>query len=192
MSKDEILAVAEKQMKTGGYENLSFRAIAEEMKISKANVHHHFKTKLELATAVANHYANIYNDQFDQLGQSMAPDYLGFIYAMEDIFWEEAELSGSCNVCVCAQLTKPETVPDELYKVALGHFDRMVSIFSKYAKVAQEAGTIRQDIRPEEVALQTGIVVHGIMSLSQTFPSVSLAKKTLFKQGVRLLETLRG
>ena len=38
--KDEILKLAQQQMKEGGYENLNFAKIAEDLSTTRANLHH--------------------------------------------------------------------------------------------------------------------------------------------------------
>ena len=55
---DEILDVAEKMARTGGYNGFSFREIAKQVGIKAASVHYHFPGKDDLGTAVARRYAD--------------------------------------------------------------------------------------------------------------------------------------
>ena len=48
--------VAERLIRTHGYNGFSFREIAAEVGIKSASVHHHFPTKVDLAAAVAGRY----------------------------------------------------------------------------------------------------------------------------------------
>ena len=41
----EILKIAEDQMKAGGYEQLNFAVIANDLKTTRANLHYHFKNR---------------------------------------------------------------------------------------------------------------------------------------------------
>ena len=54
--RDAIMDVAERLIRTHGYNGFSFREIAAEVGIKSASVHHHFPTKADLAAAVAKRY----------------------------------------------------------------------------------------------------------------------------------------
>ncbi len=53
---EEILDVAERMARTGGYNGFSFREIAKAVGIKSASVHYHFPGKTELGVAVARRY----------------------------------------------------------------------------------------------------------------------------------------
>jgi len=53
--RDEILNVAEREMRRGGIDAVSFRDIAAEIGIKSAYVHYHFPTKADLTTAAARY-----------------------------------------------------------------------------------------------------------------------------------------
>ena len=53
---DEILDVAERMARAGGYNGFSFREIAKQVGIKAASVHYHFPGKEELGVAIARRY----------------------------------------------------------------------------------------------------------------------------------------
>lgn len=55
-TKTQIIDVAERLVRSGGYNGFSFREIAAEIGIKSASVHYHFPTKEALAVAVAERY----------------------------------------------------------------------------------------------------------------------------------------
>ena len=55
---EEILEVAERMARTGGYNGFSFREIAKEVGIKAASVHYHFPGKEELGAALARRYTD--------------------------------------------------------------------------------------------------------------------------------------
>ena len=55
---EEILDVAERMARTGGYNGFSFREIAKQVGIKAASVHYHFPGKEELGVAVARRYTD--------------------------------------------------------------------------------------------------------------------------------------
>jgi TetR/AcrR family transcriptional repressor of nem operon len=55
---ERLMDVAETHIRDAGYRSLSFRNLATEVGISSAAVHHHFRTKAEMAAAVARRYGD--------------------------------------------------------------------------------------------------------------------------------------
>lgn len=55
---EEILDVAERMARTGGYHGFSFREIAKRIGIKAASVHYHFPGKEDLGAAVARRYTD--------------------------------------------------------------------------------------------------------------------------------------
>jgi len=55
---EEILDVAERMARTGGYNGFSFREIAKRVGIKAASVHYHFPGKDDLGAAVARRYTD--------------------------------------------------------------------------------------------------------------------------------------
>ena len=53
---EEILDIAERMARQGGYNGFSFREIANAVGVKSASVHYHFPTKQDLAAAVARRY----------------------------------------------------------------------------------------------------------------------------------------
>lgn len=65
----ELLDLAERHIRTVGYNGFSFRTLADEAGIKSASVHYHFPTKEHLAAAVAMRYADRF---FAELGDPAA------------------------------------------------------------------------------------------------------------------------
>jgi TetR/AcrR family transcriptional repressor of nem operon len=191
MSKEQILEIADRQMKDGGYDALNFREISEHLNISKANVHHHFKNKETLAIEVTDHYAQMHFQTFNEIGNQTAPDYIKFIKQINEMFWGMAKESNSCSVCVCSQVIKSDNVPAALLERAHSHFNTMNELFTKFAKIAIENKSINTKLSAKEVGLQTRIFMSGIMTVAQGFPDVASAKKVLGKQADLWLNNLK-
>ena len=54
---ERLMDLAEVHIRSAGYGGFSFRALAAEIGIKSASVHHHFPTKVTMAAAVAQRYA---------------------------------------------------------------------------------------------------------------------------------------
>lgn len=59
---DQILDFAEREMRRGGFDAVSFRDIAAAIGIKSASVHYHFPTKADLSKAVVTRYAERFID----------------------------------------------------------------------------------------------------------------------------------
>jgi TetR/AcrR family transcriptional repressor of nem operon len=57
-TKDAILDVAERMARDGGYHDVSFRRIADDVGIKSASVFHHFANKEQLGAAMARRYCD--------------------------------------------------------------------------------------------------------------------------------------
>jgi TetR/AcrR family transcriptional repressor of nem operon len=55
---ERLMDLAETHIRGAGYGGFSFRALAAEIGITSASVHHHFPTKAAMAAAVARRYAD--------------------------------------------------------------------------------------------------------------------------------------
>ena len=191
MGKDQIIAIAEKQLREGGYSSLNFRKIAEQMQTSKANVHHHYKNKLLLAEAVTKRYADYYLEKMDQMAQQLAPDYPAFLAAVEQMFWEMAETHNSCSVCPCSQILRDRSNPPELLETSHTHFESLLALFKTYAQKSIDAGIMNPALAADNVAIQTTVFLTGLMMMGQNFSSVSEAKSMMKNQLVVWAETLK-
>lgn len=67
---DRIIASAENQARSGGYNAFSFREIAKEIGIKSASIHYHFPTKENLATELAKRYTEKFNQHLSVITES--------------------------------------------------------------------------------------------------------------------------
>lgn len=64
--KQELLDKAEVMVRAGGYNNFSFRDLAEQVGIKSASVHYHFKTKSDLVVELVQRYTQRFQEQLLQ------------------------------------------------------------------------------------------------------------------------------
>ena len=69
----EILDIAERMARSGGYQGFSFREIAKEAGIKAASVHYHFPGKEELGVAVARRYTERFLAALGPPGDAAVP-----------------------------------------------------------------------------------------------------------------------
>lgn len=56
--KQQLLNAAEDKVRTGGYNNFSFRGLADQIGIKSSSVHYHFPTKADLGAELARQYTD--------------------------------------------------------------------------------------------------------------------------------------
>ncbi len=93
---DEILDVAQRMIREGGFHAFSFRQIADELAIKSASVHYHYPTKEALGAAVTTRYTERF---LIALG---APDQAKPLHHYAAVFRRALESDG--HPCLCGIL----------------------------------------------------------------------------------------
>lgn len=164
--RDEILKLAEDQMKAGGFEHLSFAAISSQLGTTRANLHYHFKNKETLGLEVTKRFIA---DQEADVIKTMAQfpgNFPGFIVAMEDWLWGHRECNGAVGSCVCEQIIRQPEVPASLLGLAKKHFQVFRNLMVEHVIESQEQGTIVKDVDSSQIALEAGCIMFGLGQMS--------------------------
>lgn len=146
---ERILATAERLFAEQGFDAVSMHAIAEQARVSKANVFHHFISKNELYIAVLRHACRDAGQHLDDLGSDDAPlaERLGkFARAHLSSLLEHSQVT---RLSLRELLNDDSRQSQELAEKVYGEkFARFVAIL----RAGQEAGELRADIDPAMVA----------------------------------------
>jgi TetR/AcrR family transcriptional repressor of nem operon len=188
--KQEILEIAANQMKAGGYEALSFRKISEDLSISKANVHHHFKNKESLALEATKEYTEANFKNFEMMAKQFHGDLLGFVTATEAFFWTGSKEAGHCGICVCDQVMRDTNSPESLRKMAEEHFQLFSNLVFEVVQSAIENKQLKEGLEVETVAMQTAMMMTGMRNMAQNMHSVEEAEKVLGGQLARWVKSI--
>ncbi len=164
--KDKILKLAQQQMKDGGYENLSFAKIAEDLSTTRANLHHHFKNKEGLALQATQHYIDETRDNLMTLMNNNKGNFAGFLNDLEDFFIKDMQVNGCRGSCVCSQLVREPDIPDSILKLAHNHFDTLKRSFEVMIKESQEHGLIVKSISATELSYLSMSMLMGFSQLA--------------------------
>jgi len=189
-TKEDILSLAIHQMKEGGYDALNFREIAEDLDVSKANIHHHFQNKDTLAHHAVEAYTHRTLGAFQAFADESDGDILFFMKQMEEMFWKMSEEEGHCGVCVCEQIARVPHSPSILKEQSNRFSDHICQIVGQVVQRAAEQGRFKQGVKPEEISLLLILLFKGKMSYAQSFPSVQDARSAVGGVVSSWLETL--
>ena len=177
--KTEILELATKQMRDGGFDTLSFRGIAEQLGVSKANIHHHFKNKETLALEVMESYSNEMLKGLQHMAQECQSDLAGFIDAIETFFWTLSRESGHCSVCVCEQVSRVSDSPDSMKEMSQEFSREFHAVVLGVVERSAADGRLRANLDPEQVANQIMMMMSGLCAMARSKPTVADAERTL-------------
>ena len=174
---DEILDVAERMARTGGYNGFSFREIAKQVGIKAASVHYHFPGKEELGIAVARRYT----DRFlVALGApddpAVAPEALVRRYV--DAY--RTSLVDDGLMCLCGMFGAeiaylPGPVAEEAKRFFEANIVWLISVFERAAERGDKA-------HARDEAMRTIATLEGAMILARSLDdpaAFDAATKTL-------------
>lgn len=118
---DEILDIAEKYARQGGYNSFSFREIASAVGVKSASVHYHFPTKEDLGAALARRYAE---RAAERLGDPTARDPAAATAGVAALFRES--LAADEAMCLCGLFgAERDALPPEV-RAEVARYFRMV------------------------------------------------------------------
>lgn len=165
--KEELLKVAENKVRQGGYNNFSFREIANEVGIKSASVHYHFPTKADLGAALAHQYTDAFLaalgdvDEIKSKGENPIDRYT-------QIF--RGALLTDNKMCLCGLLgAQNESLPE---KVQL----EVKRFFEKNLAWLNAAHTANGETDPSHAAIMTVSLLEGAMMISKALNDHSYFK----------------
>ncbi len=200
-TQTRIVALAVYQLKSGGYEELHFGTIASALGVTRANIHHHFVSKKNLAQvaleefiedrlcrfqAMIDRYPNDFPSALDSIGE-----YLQKLYS---------DHPGE-GLCACSALLLNNTgVPPSLKKASADYFKELSALFQGAIVRSQKAGTVQESVNAEELAWECVLLMMGIGVLSGSLgvdelahhPAPRLLRKKAREIGARSQDFLRA
>lgn len=158
----EIVAYTRILLESGGYNSFSYADIAAHVNISKASIHHHFPTKVDLVREVVSRYRAEARAGLSLLERQL-DNPLGELTAYAD-YWSSCILGGTSSFCIGAMLAAElPTLPHEVAVEVRGHFDDL----SGWLTTTMERGFARGQLElraTAEVEARTFMAaVHGAM-----------------------------
>lgn len=164
----EIAAQTRLLLAAGGYNSFSYADLSERVHISKASIHHHFPSKMELVRTVVAQYRQEARDGLAGLDRQL-DDPLAELNAYAN-YWSACIRDGSAPFCICAMLAAElPTIPAEVAVEVREHFKDL----SGWLAAVLEKGTARGQFALESsaaVEAQTFMAMaHGAMLAARAF-----------------------
>ena len=137
-TRDEILAVAEGMIRTGGFNAFSTRDVANAVGIKSASVHYYFPTKSDIGVAVAERYTERFLKALGNpasFGGSSKRAITHYIDAFR------SSLKGEGKLCLCGVLgAEADGLPTEVVGATRIFFERNLAWLAAALSASQEIG----------------------------------------------------
>ena len=167
---EEILDVAERMARTGGYNGFSFREIAKAVGIKAASVHYHFPTKDELGAAVARRYTERF---LATLGDASDPATSPAVLLRRYVDGYRKALRDEGLMCLCGVLgAEIGHLPAPVAAEAKRFFEQNVQWLTKVFE--RELPSRRSACGCRAAALRTIATLEGGMILARTMADASV------------------
>ena len=160
--KEKILDIAIQQMKSGGYRNLSFAAIATELRTSRANLHYHFKNKEGLALAATERYIREEGAALDAIFRVHDGDIVAILGKIEDYLIQFSLTNDTFSACICSQLLHESEVPEKLRQLALRRFWEEGRTLQEQIEKCKQNGSLEKFRDVESLTFRILAAMHGV------------------------------
>ncbi len=163
-TRASLLSEAEILVRGRGYSGFSYADLAEAVGIRKASIHHHFRTKEDLAGALIQAYAARYDAALaDILAQT--PDGVARIEAYGKLYLGGVEQGLGC---LCAALAvELETLPEGLRRQLSSFFEGHIAWLERVLAEGVADGSIRAGIDPPSHARMVVATLEGALLLER-------------------------
>jgi AcrR family transcriptional regulator len=171
-TREKILGIALRLLRTGGYEALNFGTIADELGVTRANIHHHFRNKQNLALEAIGRYNEYLQARFGALREKYPGDFPTAMEKTHEGLWQTLEDTGYEGFCAAASLIAEQSwIPKEVGYVATFHYELLLRIFTELVEESQHAGTVREDRPAEDIAREALSIHLGVAQMAMSLPS---------------------
>jgi TetR/AcrR family transcriptional repressor of nem operon len=166
--KAQLLKAAEGKVRTGGYNNFSFRELAADVGIKSASVHYHFPTKEDLGAELARQYTDTF---MNALGDPMELTSAGKnpieIYTQQF----RSSLLIDKKMCLCGLLgAESDSLPNKVRTETKRFFSANIA-WLEQAHAAIEPNDHQQ---AKINAVKTVSLLEGAMMISKTLDDVEI------------------
>jgi len=163
---DRILDVAEDLVQTRGYGAFSYADIADQLRLRKASIHHHFASKGELTRAVAARYRAAFREKLRAL-ETRQPDPGRRLKGYVRLF-QEALRQGD-HMCLYGMLAADfASLPEAVRGEVTGFFDDQEAWLTRVLDAGQKAGRFRFAGKPQAEARMLFAALEGAMLVART------------------------
>jgi len=163
-TKVRILDTAERMLQVRGYNGFSYGNVAEELGITRAALHYHFKGKSELGQALIERYAERFSAALDALDET-APDAAAKLRGYADLYLDVLRRD---LMCLCGMLAAEyTTLPEPLQESVSAFFETNTGWLRGVLEQGSAEGSLRLLGSPDDVAAMVLGGLEGAMLITR-------------------------
>ena len=147
---EQILDAAEKRVRTGGYNAMSFRDLADDVAVKSASVHYHFPAKADLGVALVKRYAERLFEELASRTRSATPrqKMLAFVAVHRDA------LDRGGAICLCGMLgAESGGLPEVVARAVRSFFETNIA----WVRATLEEGSLSDAPQDDAILLVGGL-----------------------------------
>ena len=162
---DRALDVAERLVQVRGFNGVSYADIADELAITKASLHYHFRTKGELGQALISRYSARFAAALAGIDRDVSQP-RAKLDAYVEIY--SGVLRGD-RMCLCGMLAAEyETLPPPMAAAVVTFFRDNETWLGKVVSEGQNDGSLSPRLSPGEASQMILSGLEGTMLLART------------------------
>jgi TetR/AcrR family transcriptional repressor of nem operon len=159
-----ILDAAERILQVRGYNGFSYGDVAEELGITRAALHYHFKGKAELGQALIERYSTRFAAALSDLDLTV-PDAAAKLRGYADLYLDVVSRD---RMCLCGMLAAEyRTLPEPLQKSVSAFFDTNTDWLRGVLEQGGTEGSLRLLGSPDDVAAMVLGGLEGAMLITR-------------------------
>lgn len=165
-TRSAVLDVAERLVQTRGFNGFSYADVADELGVTKAALHYHFRGKAELGEALVLRYAGRFGDELLAIGERRASA-ADKLHAYADLY---LSVLRDDRMCLCGMLAAEfRTLPDAMRQALVAFFDDNVAWLERLLAEGRAEGTLRFDGDPADAAQLVVGALEGAMLVARPY-----------------------
>src|SRR5262245_7423143 len=165
-TRDQVLDVAERLAQTRGVNGFSYADIADELGITKAELHYHYPTKSELGCAIIERYGRRFSAALAQISATGLPA----SRQLDSYVQLYAGVLRSGRLCLCGMLAAEySTLAEPMQRAIRGFFEVNETWLSRLLETGRQAGDLTFDGAATEAANAFTSTLEGAMLLARSY-----------------------
>jgi TetR/AcrR family transcriptional regulator, transcriptional repressor for nem operon len=174
-TSERILDIAERLLQTRGFNSFSYADIANELGITTASLHYHFRGKAELGQALITRYAERFRDALGRIDREV-PDPPAKLEAYAALY---ADVLAGKRMCMCGVLAAEyQTLPKPMRRAVIRFFDENQHWLTDVLKHGQTDKTLAFTGPPDEVARTILSTLEGAMLVARPYGDLARFNST--------------
>ncbi len=193
ITRQNLLATALQVFSRQGYAETRLEDIAAEAKVTRGAIYHHFGSKVELYNAMVSEASGkaVKAIEDAMIGRGNIPDMLKRVFVALLVYAHDDPEFRAINELVIFKTGAAPELQEGLQRKVAGN-RQMVDFFAGKVQAGIDAGEIRPDVAPRDVAISMIALNNGLLSLWLLDPDLFALKQRaaaiagIFIQGIAI------